>query len=252
MGNEQIDTELTGYDEESITLRGTDFTDDIVGELSFPATVYYLWTGTEPTESQEQVVDAMLTGLVVHGTTPSAIASRMVARNEPKALQAAVAGGLLGVGSGYLGTQQRCAKELQALAGQSDVLAAVEELVSSYLDGDEQFPGIGHPVFTVDPRAERLFEIAAEEGIAGTHVEILWSVHGKFEAEIGSSLTINVIGAMAAIGSDAGLSPEAIRSLAIVSSAAGLTGAVLEERDQPIADDIWQLVERERHGQGGE
>jgi citrate synthase len=77
-------------------------------------------------------------------------------------------------------------------------------------------------------------------------------VHGEFEAETGSSLTINVIGAMAAIGSDARLSPEAIRSVAIVSSAAGLTGAVLEEREQPIADDIWQLVERERQGQDGE
>jgi len=246
MGQQDISTALSGYDNGSITLRERDFADGIIGSMRFPAAMYYLWTGRTPSGGQEQVVDAMLSALIVHGTTPSAIASRMVMRNEPEAMQSAVVAGLLGVGSGYLGTGQRCACELQELVEQPDVPAAIERCMGTYLDGEKQFPGIGHPVFSTDPRATRLFEIAKTEGVAGAHVDVLRSLHQEMETKTGSDLTINVIGAMAAVASDAGLSPVAVRGLALVSTAAGLTGAVLEEQDRPIATDIWQLVERQR------
>jgi citrate synthase len=243
MHEKNIRASFSSYDNDSITVRGKDFGDEIISDLSFSAAVYFLWTGEEPSQSHENVLDAMLSSLLIHDTTPSGIASRMIARNEPEAIQAAVAGGVLGVGSGYLGTGKECGEILQQLASQSDTNQAVEQQADAYLEGDEQFPGIGHPIFSEDPRAEQLFNIAEEEEVAGKHTDILRLLQEKMEARTGTTLPINVIGANAALGSDIGLSPEAIRGIAIVSSAAGITGSVLEEKEHPEANNIWQLVE---------
>lgn len=236
---------LSTHDESSITVRERRLSTEVMGEMAFPAALYYLWTGEEPTDGERRLVDAVLTSLMVHGKTPSAIASRMTILSEPSAVQAAIASGILGVGSQFIGTMQDCSADLHELAGAGDPDAAVDALVADYLDRGEPFAGIGHPhLEPVDPRAERLFAIAEEEGIAGEHVRLLRQVRDGFEAETGRDLPINVTGAIAAVTADLGLSPMAARALAVISRAAGVTGEILEEQERPIAGDVWQFVDR--------
>jgi citrate synthase len=240
-----FESALSSHDEESITVRERDLATEVMDELSFAAALTYLWTGDVPDAGEERLVDAVLTSLMVHGKTPSAIAARMTALSEPDAVQAAVASGIAGVGSQFIGTMQGCSESLHDLADAEDTEAAVEALVADHRERGEPFAGIGHPhLDPVDPRAERLFAIAEEEGVAGEHVALLRQVRDAFEAETGLDLPINVTGAIAATTADLGLSPTAARALATVSRAAGVAGEVLEEHERPMAADVWQFVDR--------
>lgn len=242
---DRFESTLSTHDDESITVREKDLATEVMGELPFPGALYYLWTGEEPTPGEQRVVDAILAALMVHGTTPSDIAGRMTALTEPDAMQAAVASGILGVGSRYIGTMQNCAEELQAISDAETREEAVANLVAEYRERGEAFPGIGHPHLTTDSRAHRLFGIAESEGVAGEHVDILHDVQARFEAETGRDLPVNVTGAIAALASDIGLSPPAARGLAVISRATGVTATVLEEKENPIATDIWQAVDEQ-------
>lgn len=241
--DEHFESALSTHDDESITVRDRDLAGEVMGELPFSGALYYLWTGEEPTAGQQRVIDAILASLMVHGTTPSEIATRMTALSEPDAMQAAVASGILGVGSRYVGTMQECAERLQTVAGSDDREEAVGTLVADYRERGDPFPGIGHPHLRTDPRARRLFEIAETEGVAADHVEVLRAIRERFEAETGQDLPVNVTGAIAALAADMGLSPTAARGLAVVSRATGVAGAVLEEQQTPIAGDIWRAID---------
>lgn len=251
MDDQTFETALSRHDSEHITIREKDLATELMGEQSFPAAMYYLWTGEEPTPGENRLFDAMLTSLMAHGTTAPAIAARLTAHTEPEATQAAIASGILGVGSRYVGTMKGCGEELQAISGETTGPGAertradaIDALVSDYRDRGAGFPGIGHPELDpVDPRAERLFEMAEAEGIASEHVAILHDIQDAFERETGVDLPINVTGAIAAIGSDMGLSPDALRGIAVLSRAAGVTGEILEETETPIGGDIWEFVD---------
>lgn len=235
---------LSTHDHESITVRDRDLASEVMDDLPFAAALYYLWTGDVPTDGERRLVDAILVSLMVHGKTPSAIASRLTALSEPNAVQAAIASGILGVGSRLIGTMQECSTDLHAVVDADGTDDAIQELVEEYQRRGDRFPGIGHPhLEPVDPRAERLFEIAEAEGIAGEHVAALRAIRDAFETETGRSLPINVTGAIAGTSADLGLSPTAARALAVVSRATGVAAEVLEEQDRPIAADIWQHVD---------
>ncbi|MFT4882387.1 MAG: citrate synthase [Salinirussus sp.] len=252
---EEFTTELSTYDTTSITVRDRDLADEIMGELTFGGSVYLLWTGEEPTDGQARLVDAMLSSLMVHGRTPHALAARLTYLSEPESLQGAVASGLLGVGSQFVGSMQEAAAVLQELADEphSEREAAVEAVVAEYRERGDPFPGIGHPFHEpVDPRAERLFAVAEQEGVAGVHIDRLREVQAGFEAATGLDLPVNITGAIAAVASDMGLSPEAARGLAVVSRAAGLVAAVIEEQSRPVAMDVWDYAEEQTEYTGEE
>lgn len=242
--SEEYQTALSTHDEESITVRGKDLATEIMGEMDFGGAFYLLLTGEEPTPAKSRLTNAMVSSLTVHGTTPHAIATRLTLLSEPNSTQGAVASGLLGVGSRFAGAMEQCAEDLQSVAGTEDTDAAAAELAAAYRESDQRFSGIGHPEFDpVDPRAQRLFSLAEDAGIAGEHTEILRKLQAEFEESTGLDLPINVTGAIGALSSDMGLPPEAARGFAIVSRAAGLVAEVIEEKESPIAMDVWQYVD---------
>jgi citrate synthase len=241
-----VSNQLSSHDEESISVRKKTLSSEIMGEIGFGGSIYYLLTSEEPTSEEEQLVSAMLSSLMVHGTTPHAIASRLTYLSEPKSIQGAVSSGLLGVGSRFAGAMEQSARELQAIAKRDDLEDAVAELVVEYAESDQRFSGIGHPHLTpVDPRARRLFELAEKADVAGDHVEAIHAVQVAFEEDTGYELPINITGAIAAVASDMGLPPEGARGIAIISRAAGLVAEVLEEQKNPAAMDIYQFIDEQ-------
>lgn len=238
-----LSTDLSTYDAESITVRGESLSEEIMGVRGFGESMLLLVTGEKPTEGEGRLADAMLSSLMVHGVTPHAIATRMTLLAEPNSVQGAVAAGLLGVGDRFVGAMQECTELIYELDAED---ASVEALVESYRERGEPFPGIGHPFHEpVDPRAVRLFDIAEEEGVASEGIERIRAIQDEFEAATGKHLVINLTGAIAAVAYDMGLSSETARGLAIVSRAAGLVAEVVEERENPNAMEMWQLIEEE-------
>jgi citrate synthase len=171
----------------------------------------------------------------------------MTLLSEPDSIQGAVASGLLGVGSRFAGAMEECAAVLQEVQEDDDIDA--EDIVARYRSDGDAFPGIGHRNFDpVDPRAERLLELADEANEAhlpGVHTDVLLEIQAAFEAELDMDLPVNVTGAIASLSSGMGFTPPAARGIAVVSRAAGLVAEALDEQASPDARAMWELVERE-------
>jgi citrate synthase len=139
---------------------------------------------------------------------------------------------------------EECSRQLKSLSDDSEDPDTVDELVVTFTTGNEPFPGIGHPFhYPVDPRAEKLLEIADDENVAGEHVYHLYEVRDGFEEQSNKKIPINVTGAIAALTADMGLSPVASKGLAIISRTAGLVAEIDDEAADPIAMDVLKLLD---------
>src|SRR3954462_7170951 len=126
-------TSIGGATRDEIHVGGRDLPSEIMGRLTLTELTYLLVTRREPTPQQTNVLDAVLVSLADHGLTPSALAARLTYTGAPEAIQGAVAAGLLGAGSVFLGpagdTAEFLADALTPVGRQpdDDALRAVAE-----------------------------------------------------------------------------------------------------------------------------
>ena len=99
---------------ESISLLGRDLAGELMGKVGFAALAYELMTLRPPSRGQERVFEAVLVALADHGFTPTALAARLTYLSAPEAMQGALAAGLLGGGSRFLGVTEDTGKYLHA------------------------------------------------------------------------------------------------------------------------------------------
>jgi citrate synthase len=205
-----------------VEVRGRDLAGDLMGRLTFTEYFHLLLTGDEPTEEQRFFLDLLLVAIAEHGMMPTNVAARMTLAADPGSLQGAVAAGILGAGPVVLGTSEECAKLLV-----SD--EEPEALVRRLRDAGEKVPGFGHPLHKpVDPRAERILELADERGVSGRHVN---RARGLHEAV---GLTMNVAMPIAAVLLDLGFPASAVKGVPILARTAGLLAHLAEERELPL------------------
>src|ERR671914_319339 len=153
-----------------VEVRGRDLTGDLMGRLGFTEYFHLLLTGSEPTEDQRYFLDVLLVAIAEHGMMPTNVAARMTLAADPASLHGAVAAGILGAGPVVLGTAEQCAHLLaDAQASGRDAIEIAREIHAS----GGKVPGFGHPLHRpVDPRAERILELAEERGINGPYIEL--------------------------------------------------------------------------------
>jgi citrate synthase len=223
-----------------VEVRGRDLTSDLMGRLSFTEYFHLLLTGREPTDEQRYFLDLLLVAIAEHGMMPTNVAARMTLAAEPRSLQGAVAAGILGAGPVLLGTSEACAVLLaeaqeKVEAGTSPEDAA-REIVAEYGDSKRRLPGFGHPVHKpTDPRAERILDLAAEQGVSGPHVALTHAFRDAVNADRGDRpLTLNISMPMAAVMLDLGFSSDTVKSIPILARTAGLLAHLAEERDHAI------------------
>lgn len=205
-----------------VEVRGRDLAGDLMGRLTFTEYFHLLLTGNEPTEDQRFFLDLLLVAIAEHGMMPTNVAARMTLAADPGSLQGAVAAGILGAGPVVLGTSEECAKLLS-----SD--EEPEALVRRLRDTGEKVPGFGHPLHKpVDPRAERILELADERGVSGRHVARARQLHEAV------GLTMNVAMPIAAVLLDLGFPASTVKAVPILARTAGLLAHLAEEREQPL------------------
>jgi citrate synthase len=107
-------TGLGTSDADSITLLGYDMATELLGKTSFGELAFWLITKKRPSAGELAMFEAVLTALADHGFTPTAIAARLTYTSAPDSLQGALAAGLLGGGSRFLGVTEDCAHFLAA------------------------------------------------------------------------------------------------------------------------------------------
>src|SRR5262245_59118484 len=97
-------THIATADAISVTIRGRDLVNDLIGKHSFTEVFYFLVTGRMPDTAQARVLDACLVTLMEHGFTPSALIARLTAESVPDQIQVSIGAGLLAIGSVHAGT----------------------------------------------------------------------------------------------------------------------------------------------------
>jgi citrate synthase len=246
-------TSLGTSDADSITLLGQDLATDLMGKVGFGELALWLVTQQRPTPAQVRVFEAVLVALADHGFTPTAIAARLTYLSAPDSVQGALAAGLLGGGSRFLGVTEDAGRFLAAaLAGAGEPApaddAAFDALalaaVRAARDQRRLVPGLGHPVHKVtDPRTPALIAIAEEAGTRGPHLRLFEAIGRVHPQVLGRTLPLNGAGTCGAALADLGLPPDLLRGFALLARAAGLLGQLAEERRRPIGMDIYQAVE---------
>ena len=117
-------TSIGTSDATTITLLGHNLAEDLMGKVSFGELAFWLVALRRPTPGELRVFESVLVALADHGFTPSAIAARLTLTGAPESMQGALAAGLLGGGSRYLGVTEDCGRFLaEALAAAARLAA---------------------------------------------------------------------------------------------------------------------------------
>jgi citrate synthase len=236
-----------------ITLLGQDLAEDVMGRISFGELAFWLATQRRPTPGETRVFEAVLAALADHGFTPTAIVTRLTYLSAPDSIQGALAAGLLGGGSRFLGVTEDCGRFLH------DVLSTVDgelpaddagwdalalETVVSVREARKFVPGLGHHVHKEgDPRTPRLFHIAREENLFGPHLSLFEAIGRVHPEVLGKTLPLNGAGVCGAALADLGLPLELLRGFALLARTAGLIGQLAEELRHPVANEIFLSVD---------
>lgn len=208
-----------------ITVLGKDLPGEILGKVDLGDMAFLELTRRLPNDKESRLFNAMVVTLVEHGITPSALAARLTYLGAPEAMQAAVAAGLSGLGSVFVGSMEGVAR---MLSENTDV------------DQMKRVPGLGHPLHKpVDPRTVRLFQIARETGFYGKYCERMEEIGRK------KNLVVNATGAIGALACELGLDWRAVKGLGVMARAIGLVGHLLEEARQPMAEAVWHQIEEQ-------
>lgn len=237
----------------TITLLGRDLASELMGEVSFGELAYWLITLERPTPQQARLFEAVLLGLADHGFTPTAIAARLTFLSAPDSIQGALAAGLLGGGSRFLGVTEDTGRFL------GEVLAGLDEHPTDADGWDEValtavrrqreagrfVPGLGHPVHKDgDPRTPRLVAIAHEEDLYGPHLALFEAIGRVHQQVLGRRLPLNGAGVSGAALADLGIPQQLLRGTVLLARCAGLLGHIAEEIRRPVANDVYMSVDR--------
>jgi citrate synthase len=242
----RLQSSLSRSTPDRVTVRGVDLADDLMGRVNLGDMAFFELMGRLPNAGESLVFNAMLVALVEHGITPNTLAARLTYLGAPEALQGAVAAGILGLGSVFVGTIEGAARLLQEAdtGGETDLQKVAAGIVRRHREQRLAIPGLGHPIHTpIDPRAERLFSLAAEAGLSGRYVELMQLVADEAERVLRRRLPINVTGAIGALASEMGIPWAICRGLGLIARPIGLVAHLLEEQKAPIARQIWEWVE---------
>lgn len=249
-GEKKLRSEMGWSTATEIHVRGLDLCSDIIGKVNLGDMAFLELMGRLPNPQESVILNACLVTLVEHGVTPSALATRLTYLGAPESIQGAVAAGLLGLGTVFVGTMEGAARFLQeGLRDQpedADLDAIARRIVAEHRERRAIIAGLGHPVHKPDdPRTVRLFALAREHGVAGRYVDLMERVRREAEEAYGKVLPINATGAIGALISELGIPWQIARGLGVMSRAVGLVGHIYEETQYPMAREIWFRVEDE-------
>jgi citrate synthase len=171
-----------------------------------------------------------------------------------------VAAGILGCGPVILGTSEACARLLeearQRVESGVEPAAVAADLARSVQASGGKLPGFGHPVHRpLDPRAERILELADERGVGGPHLELARHLRDAVAQAWGKPLTMNVSMPIAAVMLDLGFTSATVKAVPILARTAGLLAHLAEEQQQPLgflmAGRAEEAIEYERRPEDG-
>jgi citrate synthase len=242
-------TSVSRVDDGKVLIRGYDL-EALIGGQSFTSSCFLLLRGRLPSRGEERALDGVLNAVLDYALLkPGTVAARYAVSANPS-MVAGLAAAVLSVGSYTLAPEDTArfalaAHERHVAAGRSASLAETASAIVDELRArKERIPGIGHPLFKgVDPRAQKLRQVAVAEGLWSDRSELFEHVHRAFVDAIGKpDIPINDVGMMALVMLELGFTPDEMTGLAVLSTLPGVIAHVSEElasgrRIRTVPDD---------------
>jgi len=211
--------------------------------------------GREPDIRERDVLRAIYIACLDHTpATPSSLAA-VSCYSGGNSLKTALAAGVATMGETHAGAGEGAAKVLREfmepfrkareksepfeadgvrMASLSELAAYMVDKITGVYGGEKRrIPGYGHRYYSqfgVDPRAEALFEIAEELGVAGECCALAKAVESSLRDKKAPGLCINVDGVIGALLCDMGLPAAAGKALFIMPRTIGILAQLLEQR----------------------
>ncbi len=242
--NTSISRVVSEGDTEDTLIRGHSL-NDLIGGATFAETMFLLLNGHRPTREQGLVLDALLVACIEHGIAPPSLIPRLYA-SYGTGLQHGIAGGISAFGEKMGALGEKMAKlmvdKLGENASQDDETLAriAEETVAEIMGSGERVPGYGIPLHSRDPRADRVIEIAKENGVFGTYcrfAELLGDAITEYRS--GRPVPLNIDGVCACIALDLGFDWRTTQMFLLTSRSVSMGAHYLEELSQ---DTIWRHI----------
>jgi citrate synthase len=233
-----FETSVGTADADSITVMGRDLAADLMGKVTLTELAFLFVQRRLPSADETRLFDAVLVSLADHGLTPTVLAARLTYTGAPESLQGAVAAGLLGAGSVFLGVVEDTVRFLDEAGDDVGAAVAVE------IEAGRRVPGLGHPVHKLqDPRTPRIYEIAEETGLKGSYLGRLEQVAAAYAEQTGRQLPVNGAGVAGAALADLGFPGPLLRGFALLARTAGVLGHLAEELQSPIGMRLYREVD---------
>jgi citrate synthase len=243
-------TSIGVADADHITVLGKDLATELMGQVGFAELAYWLVALRRPEPGQLRLFEAVLVALADHGFTPTALSARLTLTGAPESVQGAMAAGLLGGGSRFLGVTEDAGRFLTDALAQAapvtdeDFDAVALEAVTNARAAGQFVPGLGHTLHKDgDPRTPVLFAIAEEAGVLGPHLRLFAAIGRVHPQVLGRTLPLNGAGTCGAALCDLGFDPDILRGFALLARTAGLLGHIAEEMRRPIGRQLYADVE---------
>ena len=244
----KLKTSIGNVAGDDIFIRGHNLL-DLLDRYDYTEVLYLLLAGKLPDANAKRMMNILLVSAADHGMTPGAVAARLTLHGAPEGLQGALASGLLGAGTRYVGAIELSATLLQTtIAARTDwtpaeIDQAAGRVVADYRARKKSIPGLGHPFHTtIDPRTARILDAARQCGFFSTHCQLAMALSVHAAAALGRPLPLNAQGAKAGIVLDMGLTPAFAKAVTLVGRCGGLLAHLLEEQVQPMSGPLWELI----------
>ncbi len=225
-------TAITDLPPGKILIRGYPL-DELMGNISFAEVLYLVLKGELPSREEGKLLDAVLFGIVDHGFLSSASPpARYVVSGNPDPIHGLVSG-ILSIGH-FTGSPRASGEMLkEAYKLMKDENLSVEEtakrVVERFRKEKRRIPGLGHPLYKVDPRAARLRQLAEKYGKLSEYVKLMEAIRDEFVRTSGKEIPVNTDGMMAAVMAELGFDPLEMELLGVVSYLPGIIGHTIEE-----------------------
>lgn len=231
-------TNIIDIEPGKIRLRGYPI-EELIGRVSFPATIWLMLRGELPSRAQAALLEAVLVSAVDHGPQAPAIAVARMAATCGVGINSAMASGINVLGNVHGGAGEQCMELLSTLrearaGGAQDWL---ETTLSAWTgQRDRYVPGFGHRFHPIDPRAVRLTDLLEEARrlgtIEGCFLEVGQAVERALVRSAEKSIPMNIDGISAVVLLELGFPPSMGRGLFILSRSVGICAHAWEEAQQ--------------------
>ncbi|WP_108516964.1 citryl-CoA lyase [Bradyrhizobium algeriense] len=211
--------------------------DELIGHISFTATIWLMLRGELPTPAQERLLQAALVASVDHGPHAPSIAIAQMAVSCGLPLNGAMASAINTLDDLHGGAGEQAIElydEVLRRSETKDIDEAAAEAIDHFTATRSKYlPGFGHRFHPVDPRVDPLLALvdAAVSGdvVSGRYASAARAIERVMRERKGKLIPMNIDGATAVIYGELGFAAPLARGIFCLSRAVGILAHAWEQ-----------------------